>query len=138
MMEKRYEVLRKIPIHHVYGSLGPFPKPVDDLSNEWITAAKGIRTIYDTEHDRGTLDAAKALLSKAHVLCLLGFGFHEENINLLNVVDYARGCKGLVGCSRYGFRTAEWRRATRTFTDVNFAFAEPDCMCLETLRTLPL
>lgn len=136
--EKALDVLRHIPIHHIYGSLGPFPKTGVDPSDAWILAAKEIRTIHDTEHDIATLNAAKALLSQAHVICLLGFGFHEENTRLLDLVEHVKNCQGVVGCTRYQITNAEWIRVCRPFGSVGQKIQSLNDRCLPVIRNLHL
>jgi hypothetical protein len=130
------EVLRQIPIHHVYGMLGSFPTKYEPHS--WIAASKGIRTIFDAEHDKATLDAAEALLARAHVICLLGFGFHRENIDLISLVDHARACKGVVASSRYQILDQEWVRLMRPFKGIDIRHAHFTHKSLEAIRHLPL
>lgn len=133
-----YAVLQAIPIHHVYGTLGAFPYPAPINPRFWIQASKGIRTIFDTEKDEETLNAAEALLASAHSICLLGFGFHRENIDLLGLVDYTRTCKGLVASSRFEILDVEWRRLTKPFKDIQIHHAHYDHKCLAAFRHLPI
>ena len=132
------KILSEIPIHHVYGTLGSFPIPKNLDASAWIEASKGIRTIFDSEHDQATLEDAKSLLSNAHHICLLGFGFHPENINILNLVEYARACHGAVVSSRYKMTESEWNRLTRPFAEVRIEISHPIHRCLEALRSFPI
>lgn len=132
------EVLQSIPIHHVYGTLGQFPTPTPVHPHAWILASKGIRTIFDTEHDQSVLDAAKAKLDSARVVCLLGFGFHRENIELLDLVRHARACKGVVAASRFNILDVEWVRVIRPFTDITIHRSSSNDKCLAALRNLPI
>lgn len=131
-------VLHLIPIQHVYGTLGQFPTPTPVSPRAWIQASKSIRTIFDTEHDPLALDVAKAMLASAHSVCLLGFGFHRENIELLDLVRYARACKGLVAASRFDIFDVEWDRVARPFAGINIRRASPQDKCLAALRHLPI
>ncbi len=133
-----FDVLRKIPIHHVYGMLGSFQNTPGPDPHRWINASKGIRTIFDTEHDQSILNAAKALLGHANTICLLGFGFHRENIELLDLATHTRVCKGLVVSSRYDISDTELARLTRPFSGVNIRCTYDCDKCLETFRGLPI
>jgi hypothetical protein len=84
------DVLDKIPIHHVYGMLGSFPDNNKNKRHPWVTASTKIKTIFDAEKDLTTLNNAKSLLERANVICLLGFGFHPENIALLDLISYVK------------------------------------------------
>ena len=132
------EVLNRIPIRHVYGMLGPFSNSLNLDPRAWISASKGIRTIFDTEHDQPTLDACEALLSSAHTICFLGFGYHRENIELLNFVGHARTCKGLVASSRFDILDVEWARLIRPFSGIKIHDSHPSYKCLASFRNLPI
>lgn len=130
------DVLRLIPIQHVYGTLGTFPTTHNPHS--WILASKGIRTIFDAEHDKAVLDAAEALLTSAQVICFLGFGFHRENIELLGLANHARACKGLVASSRFQIFDQEWSRLMRPFGGIDIKHAHFTHKNLEAIRHLPI
>lgn len=132
------EVLKKIPIIHIYGTLGDFPRIEEGVSTAWVRASKGIRTIFDTEKNDSYIESAKELLSSAHTLCLLGFGYHRENIELLDLVNFAQEVKGIVCSSRFGIEDAEWDRYTKPFNTLNILAAHRSQMCLGALRTLPI
>ncbi len=130
--EDANQALKRIPIHHVYGTLGPFPETRQD---PWIEASQSIRTIYETTADITTLDQAKDLLSSAHVICLLGFGFHSENIELLDLTAHVEKCKGVVASSIYGITSMEWQRYSRPFKS---KITQAAFQCLDTLRNVPI
>lgn len=132
------QILREIPIYHVYGMLGQFPITDGSDPTAWIRASNGIRTIFDVDHDEPVITAAKEVLSKAHSICLLGFGFHRENIEILNLVSYARACEGVVASSCYDIRKTEWQRVTRPFQGVRIINSQYPYKCLEALRELPV
>ena len=132
------EVLSAIPIQHVYGTLGKFPNSALPNPPPWVQASKSIRTIFDTEKDEAVLSRAKANLASAHSICLLGFGFHRENIELLDLVGHTIACKGLVAASCYGINDVEWERVTRPFDGADVRKSHYTHKCLETLRNLPI
>lgn len=132
------EVLNKIPIHHVYGTLGPFPETRQD---PWIEASQSIQTIYETTTNTATHEQAQQLLAKAHAICLLGFGFHFENIELLDLVKHVENCPGIVASSSFDITETEWGRYTKTFTPNKIHHPtpfNPTFKCLETLRHVPI
>lgn len=133
-------IFQKIPIHHVYGTLGLFPIPESTDPFDWIEASQSIRTIFDAEHDQTTLDAAKSLLADAERICLLGFGFHKENIDLLDLVTHARSCDSNVVGSSFEITKTEWERHTRMFGTggVNIVRAQESQRCLNAIKNLPV
>src|SRR5205823_1612355 len=102
--------LRKIPIVHVYGTLGEYPDTkVGDMS-AWRKAYKSIRTIYEMERDHETLSQAKELLKNARNVCILGFGFHRENIEILELRKHLQALAnvGVICSTCYDVRSMEW------------------------------
>ena len=81
-------VLSQIPIVHVHGSLGPYPK-VPYVSScetsELYEISKQIQIIHEVE-DRNDgfcnneFEKANSLLSEAEQIIFLGFGFHPDNV----------------------------------------------------------
>lgn len=79
------DVLRAIPIVHVYGQLSRHPYPFDKGSLAYrtggdeyfaaVNAAAGISLLHEAEP---ALDQAKALLDGAERVCFLGFGYHPQ------------------------------------------------------------
>ncbi len=90
-----YTKLRSIPIIHLHGKLGelpyngqttdiPFGDQLTDLT-KLQTISKSIKIIHeDTEKNEEFL-SARELLSKADKVCMLGFGFHQKNIDRLQL-----------------------------------------------------
>ncbi|MGZ8144125.1 MAG: hypothetical protein ACXWTG_08210 [Methylosarcina sp.] len=135
---KAFEVLNQIPIHHIYGKLGPFPVVNEPAPTAWVQASTGIKTIFDAEHDQSVLEASKELLKQAHTVCLLGFGFHRENIKILDLISIFK-TKGVFASSRYNILDAEWRRYTKPFEGISIHQTNNYThMCLGTLRNLPI
>lgn len=131
--ENALMVLRQIPIHHVYGSLGPYPTSEGSSPQVWVDAASSIKTIYDSLHDGGVIDAAQALISEAQAVCLLGFGFHMENINILRLSELLT-IKKNVYVSRFELNDIEFQRAIRPFNGRSIASASEHHKCLRCLR----
>ena len=99
------DVITKIPIVHVYGSLGALPWqdkengiPYNpDLSPEQLKkAADNINILREEETPPAFADAHK-LLQKAQNIYFLGFGFHERNIERLKIDELSKGTKNIRG-----------------------------------------
>lgn len=142
------KILKKIPIYHVYGSLGEFhnSSELNPISSEldphyWVQASINIRTIFDVEKDHSVIDQSKKLLNAAHKICLLGFGFHSEDIELLDLVSYAKKCAaGNVFSSRYQILEIEWERFSKPFASngVPITASNYRYKCLHSIRNLPI
>lgn len=132
--------LRMIPIHHVYGMLGSFPDDLPKNNRRWIEASENIRTIYDIQEDHQTLYKSLEILDEADRICLLGFGFHEENMKILDLPNKVKACKdrgGRIFASRYNITHAEFARLTQKFTwGVIETSPEEHIKCKQTLREL--
>lgn len=131
------DLLNEIPIFHVYGSLGAYPDPNHHFSLKWIEATRSIRTIFDTEQDKACVDSAKAVLTDAEIICLLGFGYHQENIDLLGL-DKIFDSTGTVCSSRYGLTDSEFQRLSRGLNSVQVTEEHLKHKCLQSIRNLPV
>lgn len=93
---KRFKEL--VEIHHVYGSLGSLPELVQDESSSLgfggkdgsgghikraaIKAALSIRVVGDRPSD---IEAVQALTRRTKVIGFLGFGFLDENMDVIDL-----------------------------------------------------
>jgi hypothetical protein len=105
------ELVNSIPIHHVYGSLGSFtPNSFGNLSL-WADSFKTIQTIHEAQKSKSNAlkDSINAM-SQADIICILGFGFHRENISLLTLPDMIEKISGIVFACRLGLTDEEIRR----------------------------
>ncbi len=107
------EMVRAIPIHHVYGSLGEYDPNNFGQINYWETAFKSIQTIHEVvaEHSE-VVRSAKQELEQADKICLLGFGYHKENIELLDLARVIEEVNSNVVACRFGVTDEEMRRVT--------------------------
>ena len=87
-----FKILGHLKIVHVHGILGPYPQsPTDDeiqygapLTARCVAdAAQGIKVVQEVEDTLPAFDDAFSLLSKAHRIYFLGFGFNKDNIRRL-------------------------------------------------------
>jgi hypothetical protein len=80
---------------HIHGSLPPLPGPHrSGQYRGWLAeAVNRINVIHEpgSEHDR---TAAREALRQAHVVCFLGFGYHQEN---LKKIGFEAGSKPAPG-----------------------------------------
>ena len=84
-------VMAKIPILHVYGSLGPFPVPGNGYTmsvpfgaeqTHTAFAAQSIRT-FTEEIESGHAKLIQNVVSKAETIVFLGSGYHTQNLRIL-------------------------------------------------------
>ena len=136
--EKALDVLSRIPIYHIYGTLGEFKNVAARSPFDWAHASKGIRTIFETEeHDQTLLAKAKDHLSRAQRIGLLGFGFHSQNIDILDLVSIVTNSSAIVASSRFGIMHEEWIRYTRRFPNGRISVTDDSYKCLGALRNFP-
>jgi hypothetical protein len=132
------DILNQIPIVHIYGMLGKFPIPQEEIDdrNPWVPASVGIRTIFESEVHSGELENANALLDSSHKICLLGFGFHRENIELLKLHERS---SAQLYATRFDLREAEWNRLTTIFgarKPISHQYTTKSLMFLRTINVL--
>ena len=90
---KAKDLLGKIPIIHLYGSLGAGLISQDnergyspELKENWITeAAKRIKILHEADPSTDEFQHAHEILRAASEIIFLGFGFHPNNIERLNL-----------------------------------------------------
>jgi len=133
-------ILRGIPIFHVYGMLGEYPNREVQDGQAWIRASKSIRTIYEIQRDHDILRQAKLSLEFARTICLLGFGFHRENIDILDLPKYLMALRdsGKVYATSFEIRPTEWDRYTKALSGIPIHRCHESKRCLEALRDLPV
>lgn len=99
--ERALEVVRSIPMLHVYGVLGdPFDGsvPFGASSVELASVARRLQTYHEEITDTDRQAQLDKMMSDAEKVCFLGFGFLEENFVRL-FPDRAVGSKQLSGTS---------------------------------------
>lgn len=90
--------LKRLNIIHVYGSLGEFHTELNVPLNRWPyrldpppdsigAAARNIRLIPQGRKDGKEFEKARTLFGHAEVICFLGFGFDETNVERLGLAD---------------------------------------------------
>lgn len=134
--EESLKVLKAFPILHVYGDLGEF-MPYDTPFRAWLAACQRIRTIFEVDETYPPLHQAIELLKKAERVCFLGFGFHNENIKVLDIPNSMSHMKMIVA-SRFGVTNMEWHRLSAPFTGQKIHGSSQHQRCKETLRNSQL
>jgi hypothetical protein len=103
------EMLRKIPIYHMYGQLSrhPYPdrearpyNPDRSTYHDVGYAARGITLLHDKA--KPELEASRQVLKAAERICFLGFSYHPLNMERLRLKDSSRRTvygttRGLIG-----------------------------------------
>lgn len=116
--EEAAEVLKSIPIIHLYGNLGDLPSLSKQKENarEYSQkqtpniieiCIKNIKIIHEGVEGDPQFSQAHELLSEAEVVCFLGFGYDKTNLERLKVGEiFSKGNKRIYGSS-YGFTPNE-------------------------------
>lgn len=126
--------LRSVEICHVFGMLGDWPD--EGRTNDWIAAVDRIQLIHEAKEANKEVAQARRMLREAHVICILGFGYHDENITLVELGAAIGNCKGYIATSRFGMTDGEWIRRRRRLPSERLHAAGPGDKCLAVLRNL--
>ncbi|WP_438980101.1 hypothetical protein [Polynucleobacter sp.] len=135
--QKVLEMVRTIPIHHVYGSLGEYDPNNFGQINYWSSSFKSIQTIHEViAGHSAAVKSAKQQLEQAEKICLLGFGYHKENIELLELPRVIDEINSNVVACRYGVTDEEIRRVTLSnrLRERKLEMGSKDENALDTLR----
>lgn len=134
------KIFSNIIIHHVYGSLGSTFDTIQPASDAWMSASRNIRTIFDTEKYHQAISESKTLLQNAEVVCLLGYGFHRENTELLELIQSINKDNCLVASTRFELQDAEWNRLTRPFAEAGVKIHDAllTQKCLDAMKILQI
>ena len=106
--QKIFDIMSKVPIIHVHGQIGFMPwqsknfrnySPALDCDN-LKKAAEGIITINETGEGTEGFVRARQLITNSKKVIFLGFGFHPDNIKMLNATMCLRR-KDTCNCFRY-------------------------------------
>ena len=93
------KITKSIFIHHPYGKLGdlPFEAPSHSIpfggevsAQQLIQIMGGIKTYSEAVEVGSGLNNARTALADADQVVFLGFGFHEQNIRLLDINSHAK------------------------------------------------
>lgn len=82
-------LVSKVPIYHVYGSLGPLPEmnlgigiPFGGEGAYSVPASQNIRT-FTEDVDSHFAATVRSIMAEPGIILFLGFGFHQRNLDLL-------------------------------------------------------
>lgn len=128
------ELLDEIPIVHMYGDLGDFPIKYANPESDWINSLKRLKLIHEVEEESEVVRRARNLLADSQVVCLLGFGFHAENMNILDLNTLFEQANKSFSASRYQLTDTEWKRITGKFLPNLVRQAGKGEKCLGALR----
>jgi hypothetical protein len=80
------EVLSRLPLIHIHGSLGSHPFGQEIESVDMVASSDSIRIIHDEElRSASVLDSARALIRHADRVCFLGHGYDPTNVSRLQI-----------------------------------------------------
>ena len=123
------QLLSTIPIVHVHGQLAKLD--VDGstdgrryLPHQDINAIKkaiaGIKVLHETTISSPELEEARALISNASLICIIGFGYLATNLKRLRIAEVASSFKdtgGMIYGSAFGLGDARKRMIQSAFFD---------------------
>jgi hypothetical protein len=77
--------VEKLNIHHVYGKVGDlrFDNLVNEKAEDLFIASKNIQTIGSERNVKYSNNQLMDLIFRNHSIYFLGFGFDQQNMNLL-------------------------------------------------------
>jgi hypothetical protein len=131
------DMVQAMPTYHVYGSLGEYSPNSFGQINHWDRAFKAIQTIHEAiEEHSAAVQLAKKELEQAEKICLLGFGYHKENIELLDLPRVIEEIDSNVVACRFGVTDEEMRRVTLSnrIRERKLEMGSKDENALDTLR----
>lgn len=113
-------ILKQLKIIHVYGSIAPlrwqdakdgieYKTPITGLILQ--KTSKNLRTIYE-EKQNPELDEAKKLIAEAKRVFFLGFGYADENMEILGLPNIISHSSKVYGTA-FGFETNEVNEVCR-------------------------
>lgn len=91
--------IKQIPFLHIYGSLGPLQwqsttkaipyGPSKPRSSQIVSASENVHIMHEGSNDKvqQNFNKAQEWLKWAHNIFFLGFGFHQDNVRRLELVD---------------------------------------------------
>jgi hypothetical protein len=91
-----YQMVSKIPIVHLHGALGDIPASVGDVRGfvrhyraepntaNVRAAAQGVKIIHEDIGNDPEFAKANQMIDEAELICFLGFGYDETNLQRLN------------------------------------------------------
>jgi hypothetical protein len=132
--EEAAELVKTIPIVHVYGQLGKLPELAglgQGRPYEARTLAEAIRLavgemqiLHEADTNSPALTLARELLHDADRICFLGFGYHPTNLERLGVRQL--GNSRLILGTAYGLLSGEKTAVYVAFRPNNLSLGETD------------
>jgi hypothetical protein len=93
-ISEKIEELKKIKIYHVYGKLAELPWENENScleygGNLWLNQLEdkkdNIKTIFERRKNTGVIDSIISSIESASKIYFLGFGFAQENVEMLSL-----------------------------------------------------
>lgn len=132
-------IVQSLPIIHLYGKIGKFPLEKDALANEVLPyggngefyyedaklISNQINIIYQNRIDNTQINTAIEKIKTAERILIIGFGFDQFNIDLLNLKEVLQN---RVVCAS-AFKTTENERAriSKALCPNNHSMTIVDC-----------
>ena len=126
-VEKIIEQLNQIKICHVFGQVGPLEWQGQYSETEYRVNVKNInvdalcdniRIVYE-EGDNPKLKEARKIISNAHRVFFLGFGYAEENLDVLGIPEVLEEVQQVFGTA-LGFTKREITGVESLFRGIGF------------------
>ncbi len=123
--DEAYAHIKRIPIHHVYGSLGELGRegglPYGGSSQELLRAWQGIKT-YNEEVGTEHASTIAEVVRRADKLVFLGLGYHPQNMRILFPYGKDHGAQAF--CCTLGLSPRRHGELGRLFSGTPKYFAE--------------
>ena len=140
------EKIKLIPIIHLHGDLGALPQIGQGLTRSYNTdvtlealntATKRIKIIHEGIANEPQFQLAQNILSESDVICFLGFGYHQlnmERLGMKNCRPSPLDSKRIIGSS-FGLTNAESNQISSRH-GFNLRLGEYDFQHLDVLQFL--
>lgn len=138
--EEAADVLSSVDFIHPYGSLGPLPwqagpgQSALPLGGEagvnLFTVGERLKTFTESVQSETGTQVASAV-SQAEMTILLGFGFLEQNMQLLAPKPLKEQGAGLVLCTAYGIKEPSHRIISSLLKRLAQKYTEPSSLLIE-------
>jgi len=135
--------LRAIPVHHVHGHLPNPPNDVlfnrslgtpSDAWVKWVRQASAMIRVVRDEIEEAEVQHARDAVTRAKILCFLGFSYHVENLKRLGMPETTRDRGQSAYGSAYGFLLGERQRIEQRFPGLHLELGGETDDCLKILR----
>ena len=141
------QLMSRLPIIHIHGSLGKLPWQTDNPADlptpygkmqfenphELKHSAAQIKIIHESEDNSPAYEEARKHLKAASRICFLGFGYDRINVRRLTIESWGSKKAGYIIGSSYGLTDSE-KNQRLGFLGGNIVLGSHDLDCLGFLR----